>query len=82
MGMDVRCYTQCDTLPFKPGGASYQWVGCDRGKYGTMIKGSRLGSLLRIVKRVRLTVVCRTSREVRSYSIRAIAKKSRHLKLS
>jgi len=33
------------------------------------------------VKRVRLTVVYRTSREVRSCSIKAIAKKSRHLKL-
>lgn len=33
------------------------------------------------MKRVRLTVVYRTSREVRSYSIKALAKKSRHLKL-
>lgn len=40
------------------------------------------GSFLIIVKRVRLTVVCRTSREVRSYSIKALTKKSRHLKLT
>jgi hypothetical protein len=33
------------------------------------------------MKRVRLTVVYRTSREVRSYSIKALTKKSRHLKL-
>jgi hypothetical protein len=39
------------------------------------------GSLPRIMKRVRLTVVYRTSREVRSYSIKAFTKKSRHLKL-
>jgi hypothetical protein len=34
---------------------------------------------VRIVKRVRLTVVYRTSREVRRYSIKAFAEKSRHL---
>jgi len=33
------------------------------------------------MKRVRLTVVYRTSKEVRSYSIKALTKKSRHLKL-
>lgn len=33
------------------------------------------------MKRVRLTVVYRTSREVRSYSIKALTEKSRHLKL-
>jgi len=33
------------------------------------------------MKRVRLTVVYRTSKEVRCYSIKAITKKSRHLKL-
>lgn len=33
------------------------------------------------MKRVRLTVVYRTSREVRSYSIKVLTKKSRHLKL-
>ena len=32
--------------------------------------------------RVRLTVVCRTSREVRSYSIKAFAVKPRHLQLA
>lgn len=35
----------------------------------------------RMMKRVRLTVVYRTSIEVRSYSIKALTKKSRHLKL-